>query len=141
MFDTSVPDDKGKILLVQPQSDQLIDPLLGPYYKYWAPSIFGWHNVDTAGLGVDSPHPISYPHSIHELAYPVSYPKADAWVQKHPKQALMEMLQQGHLEMPEEVGPPYVIIHVIWSKSKPPKVKWVSKGKCPGWSKRRCENA
>jgi hypothetical protein len=134
MFNTKVSDDKGKILLVQPQSDRLIDPILGAYFKYWARSISGWHSADTAVLTVNSPHPISYPSSVHELAYPVSYSKTDAWVQKHPKQALIELLQQGHRGKPEEIGPPYAIVHVIWRKSGPPKIDWVSKGKCPGWT-------
>jgi hypothetical protein len=132
MFDTSTSDDVGKVLLVAPQSVPMTDPRIGTYYKYWAPSLFGWHPANDATEQTDPP--IRFPPSVHEFTYLVSYAKTDAWVQKHPKQALTEILQQAHREKPESIGPPYAIVHVILRKSKSSKIKWVSKGVCPGWS-------
>jgi hypothetical protein len=133
LFDTTVPGDGGNILYVQAQSDQKIDPLSTPYFNYRA-SLLAWPDVETLVLEFDSPNQISFPRSVHELAYPVSYSRTDAWIQENPKQALEELLQKGHSEKPEDIGPPYTIIHVICSKLKRPEVKWISRGACPGWS-------
>jgi hypothetical protein len=135
MFDTKAPNATGTVLLVAPQSDLVKNQLFETYYRYWAPSLFGWHPVETADEQPSPPQPaITLPPSIHEYTYLVSYTKTDDWVRKHPKQAITEILQQAHRESPEGIGPPYAIVHVTLKKPKLPKVKWVSKGVCQGWS-------
>jgi hypothetical protein len=135
VFNTKVPSAEGKILLVAPESIPIQDQLLGTLYRYWAPSLFGWHPVETADELARPPRPaIILPPSIHEFTYLVSYPKTDAWVQEHPRQAITEILEQAHREQPEDIGPPYAIVRVSLRRSKLPKVKWISRGVCQGWS-------
>ncbi len=134
MFDTKTSDSVGKVLLVQPQSDEKKE-LSGTYYMFCAPSNLGWHAANDVIQQASQPHTvISFPPSVHEFTYLGSYTKTDAWVQKHPKQAMKEILQQAHREDPDDVGPPYAMVHVISRKSNVSKIKWVSKGVCPGWT-------
>jgi hypothetical protein len=135
MFSTNAGDVTGKILLVQPQSDLIGSPGFLKYYKYWAPSTLNWHPANDVSPQPPPPlPPISFPPSIHQFSYLVSYTRTDDWVQKHPKQAIAELLEKGHEEQPLNIGPPYSIVHVITRKSSPAQIKWVAKGNCPGWS-------
>lgn len=135
IFDTKTSDRTGKILLVVPQSSPEIDSYGKRSYKYWAPSIAGWHDANDFFLQPVPPAPsIVYPHSVNEFSYLVSYDKTDSWVQKHPRKAITEILNKAHIETPENIGPPYSIVHVIMKKFGPPKIKWVSKGVCPKWT-------
>jgi hypothetical protein len=135
VFNTKKPEAPGTILKVEPQSEPVNSFIHRNAYKYWAPSTYGWHPVEYAGESAAPPKPATVlPPSIHEFAYVVSYSRTDEWVRKNPKSAITEILKQAHSEEPEMIGPPYVIVHVMLRKSKLPKVKWVSKGVCPGWS-------
>jgi len=89
MFNTKKADAAGTILLVTPQSEPIRSGLYGISYKYWAPSVFGWHPVEDAVQSAIPPNPpIKVPPSIHEFSYLVSYSKTDDWVRKHPKRRL-----------------------------------------------------
>jgi hypothetical protein len=142
MFDTNKPDLVGKVLTVVPQSTPIVDNNGTPitisgkhWYKYWAPSVAGWHVAnDVTEQPLPPAAPLVYPSSVHQFAYGVSYEKPDAWVQKNPRQALQEILSKAHLQEPEMIGPPYAIVHVTSRKSGLAKIKWVSKGVCPGWT-------
>jgi hypothetical protein len=139
MFDTKKPDFVGKFLLVEPQSAPIVDDYGRPVitssgkqlYRYWAPSVFNWHDANDVPPLASS---LVYPSSVHQFAYGVSYERTNAWIQKNPRRALTEILSKAHQEEPETIGPPYAIVHVISRKPGLPKIKWVSKGACPGWT-------
>jgi hypothetical protein len=97
--------------------------------------VAGWHDANDVIEQPLSPTPhFVYPSSIHQFSYGVSYEKTDDWVQKNPRQALEEIMSKAHLEEPEMIGPPYAIVHVTSRKSGLPKIQWISKGVCPGWT-------
>jgi hypothetical protein len=142
MFDTNKSDFVGKVLLVEPQSTPIVDNNGTPitisgkhWYKYWAPSVAGWHDAnDVIEQPLPPAAPLVFPSSIHQFAYSVSYEKTDAWVQKNPRRALEDIMSKAHQEEPEIIGPPYAVVHVTSRESGSPKIKWVSKGVCPGWT-------
>jgi hypothetical protein len=132
----------GKFLLVEPRSDPIFDYYGRPLttsgqqlYKYWAPSVAGWHDANDVVQQPEPPAtPVVYPSSVHQFSYGVSYEKTNDWVQKNPKRAITEIMNKAHKEEPEMIGPPYAIVHVISRKSGLPKIKWISKGVCPSWT-------
>ncbi|WP_188760174.1 hypothetical protein [Edaphobacter acidisoli] len=135
MFNTKATDVSGEVLLVRPESDELTDALGRNYYHYSAPSTLGWYPLSDISIKAPSPHfQVSCPASVHEFSYFVPCEKPDPWIQKHPKETLKRLLDQAHRREPETIGPPYTIVRVILRKSRAPKVKWISKGVCPGWS-------
>ncbi len=133
LFDLANQDLIGKALVVQPASDRIPNES-DTRYKYWAPSLFGWHPANDIFPTPKPPLPrLIYPPSVHQFAYLVSYGRTDDWVQKNPDRAIREILRKGHSQEPHTVGPPYVIVHVV-AGNKGPKVKWISRGLCPSWS-------
>ena len=134
MFDTTTPDRVGAVLLVEPQSERVPTPY-GIKYKYWAPPIWGWHPADDA-VEIPMPplDPVHYPKSVHQFTYLTTYERSEQWVQQHPKKAMLEVLMKAHSEQPKSIGPPYSIVHVVTKNRTVPQVKWVIKGKCPGYT-------
>jgi hypothetical protein len=140
LFESDGQHRLGEALVVMPQSDPLPAGLPGrTAYRYWAPSTLGWHPIDDPHLHLSQVNPengtpISYPASVRMFSYAVSYPKPDTWVRTHPKQALLEMLGLGHAEQPQEIGPPYVLVHVVLHNGKKPITHWKERGVCPSWT-------
>ncbi len=137
LFDMRDPKGSGKILMVRPQSHEgslLRGGHLHKFFKYWAPSVAGWHPAEDIEEEIAPGVRPTVSPSIHEFSFLTRYDKPDDWVRAHPKQALLEMLDKAHREEPESVGPPYTMVHVVQRKTKLPKVKWVAKGVCPKWT-------
>jgi hypothetical protein len=138
LFDPDAQDPLGEVLFVRPESAPLLNPLTGTaLYRYSAQSFGGWHRIDDPSfqrVHAETNAPVPCPKSVRMLADPVAYTKDDAWVQSHPKAALLEMLRLGHSQKPEDIGEPYVIVHVIQRKGQKRKVRWIEKGACPAWS-------
>ena len=128
LFDSSSSILEGRVLNVQPQSDEAID-LFTKYYNYSAPATLNWHPV------VDLKEDF-LPSSVHEFASQFPYSRSDNWVRSNPQADMVEILTQAHEHEPESVGPPYSIVHVISQKFGPPKIAWITKGVCPGWTTR-----
>ena len=79
------------------------------------------------------PAPFVCPASIHQFAYGVSYEKNERLGTKKPKQTIKKLwirLIRKRLIR----SAPYAIVHVTSQKSGLPKIKWISKGVCPGWT-------
>jgi hypothetical protein len=126
----------GEVLLVVPKSDLIsVGWMNRPKYKYWAPSIFEWHPLADIKPEAMGPHGnITFPGPVRMFGELVTYTKPDAWVQAHPKEAILEMLGLGHTEFPNTIGPPYVLVHITQLKDRKSKIRWVSKGVCPSWA-------
>ena len=128
----------GEALEVRPESDPVFDPRTGlTAYHYWAPSVLGWHPIEDLKSSVtliETGTTISYPDSVRMLSYPVAYNRPDSWVRIHPKEALLEMLKQGHEEQLEQIGPPYVLVHVVRRNGQKQSIQWVERGVCPSWT-------
>ncbi len=96
LFDLANQDLIGKALVVQPASDRIPNES-DTRYKYWAPSLFGWHPANDIFPTPKPPLPrLIYPPSVHQFAYLVSYGRTDDWVQKNPDRAIREILRKGH---------------------------------------------
>ena len=123
----------GEVLLVAPESPAISTDLMHrSKYRYWAPSIWGWH--PTIDIRPEPGGLITFPGPARMFGELVTYSKPDTWVQAHPKEAIMEMLGLGHQQFPGTIGPPYVILHVIQAKGRKSKIHWIAKGVCPSWS-------
>lgn len=120
---------EGDALEVTPHNqEKLIPSSLSPKYKYEAVSDLPW--LDISHLwSPRSPSGVSFhnPPSVHEFSYVTSYPRSDDWVREHPQQAMTEILEKGHAEEPQEIGPPFTIVHITRSAGNHTVVKWLSK--------------
>jgi hypothetical protein len=125
LFETGASNPLGEVLVVKPQSDPVVDLRSGTTkYRFSAITYAEWLPI----------HEFPVPGSVRMLANRVSYDRPDSWVQSHPREALLEMLKRGHEEHKEDIGPPYVLVHVLVSKNQKPRVRWVAKGVCPSWT-------
>jgi hypothetical protein len=84
------------------------------------------------------------------LAYPGEPPvksaHPDEWITKNPAKAIREVLKNAHDGFPNEVGPPYTIVHIRSARKSSRtadafdgskqriRIDWVEKGACPGWT-------
>jgi hypothetical protein len=133
MFDTNKPDSVGKLLISRPDSYEDPDFFGRNFYQIGAESV--WQLLsDSHPMLLLSESPLVYPRSVNQFAYAVSYEKTDDWVQAHPQKAIEEILDRGYKERPDQIGPPYSIVHVKIRPSGSSKVEWKLRGSCPKWS-------
>jgi hypothetical protein len=128
----------GEVLMVWPKSSPVFNPWTGRHgYHYSATPYLDWNPIGRFASQVFDPETntwLSFPASVQMFGRVVQYDRPDQWVQTHPSEALAEMLKLGHASFPEEVGPPYVIVHVTQRKDEKPMIHWVEKGVCRSWT-------
>jgi hypothetical protein len=134
-----VPDDDDAFpsvtLTVAPHSEALT----GAYYGKFRYE--GFARVDWTPV-LSLPHAVTwgdgerraFPDSVQIFATPIEYDKPNSWVISHPQEAILEMLNIGHTEDSEGIGPPYVILHVTKTKTHKKIYHWVSKKPCDSWT-------
>jgi len=129
-------DGSGELLQVEPMGQPVSRNWLGQVqYKYWAPSVSGWHPIQDLRPIVNTPNGIiTFPPSVHMFGHPVQYDRPDDWVLLHPQEALTEILKKAHDQDPKGVGPPYTIVHVRKSKTQETGYEFVAKAPCPSWN-------
>jgi hypothetical protein len=128
-------DGRAQVLMTRPVSKP--DPM-GLGYRYSVETAQPWiplGKLGTTGSGPDKPVIHLLP-SVRMFAMMVQTQDTDSWVQNHPLEALKKFLDQGHTEAPEDVGPPYTIVHIIGQFNSKDKVDWIEKGACPGWTEK-----
>lgn len=105
-------------------------------FRYYIQSTH-WLKLD--GTQFREPEDQIHP-SLNQLALYVHFPKEDTWIQAHPREALVELLQQATKQYPDDVGPPFSIVHISLVRDKaaraPAKIRyaWIRRGKCPSWT-------
>lgn len=132
LMDSGQAPRTGEILEVAPMSQPISNPTqFKTQYHLVADSYLDWTQISSLpSFTTRSNHVFTFPPSIRMFGYVVTYDKRDAWVQQHPKDALLELLAMGHHDLPSDIGEPYAIVHVVRQEGKPNDVQWVSKGAC-----------
>jgi hypothetical protein len=138
LLETTNQNSQMRVLNVLPKSVPVNTLNFFPRYRYSAEANPDWDDVRHIYMRpVDSAR-TPYPPSVHLFAITIVYEKSDAWVQLHPKDALLEMLKKGTTEHSDSIGPPYSIVHVILAPNDRPskrksQIIWIEHGKCPYW--------
>jgi hypothetical protein len=133
LFEPTDEQRPGEGLEVGAEKDFLYTDNWGRHhFRYRALTVLEWRPISDLPpyVWTQNKGKISYPDSVRMFGNVVPYSRPDAWVQKHPQEALLEILRASHADRPDEVGPPYVILQV---KTKSKKIHWLEKGVCPSW--------
>jgi len=129
LFEPDAANRLGEVLHVVPRSDPWADQITWPrMYRYWAPAILNWHPIDDLKPHTTDPSSgttVTFPESVRMFGIPFQYTKPDEWVRSHPREALLDMLEEANRLEPEEVGPPYVIVHVTRGKGPAQQIQWI----------------